>query len=161
MTTVNTLPGAPFFGYRQGQLCAEDVRLADLAAEHGTPLFVYSQAAILHALGAYQRGLAGRDALICYAMKANSSLSILKLLAQAGCGFDIVSVGELERALAVGAAPQKIVFSGVASKRAISSTNVVFPEPTRPTSPQIVPLGTAKLTSASSCLSLAARNESR
>lgn len=113
MTTVNTLPGAPFFGYRQGQLCAEDVRLADLAAEHGTPLFVYSQAAILHALGAYQRGLAGRDALICYAMKANSSLSILKLLAQAGCGFDIVSVGELERALAVGAAPQKIVFSGV------------------------------------------------
>ena len=113
MTTANNLPGAPFFGYRQGQLCAEDVRLADLAAEHGTPLFVYSQAAILHALGAYQRGLAGRDALICYAMKANSSLSILKLLAQAGCGFDIVSVGELERALAVGAAPQKIVFSGV------------------------------------------------
>ncbi|HPR44039.1 MAG TPA: diaminopimelate decarboxylase, partial [Ottowia sp.] len=118
MTTVNTLPGAPFFGYRQGQLCAEDVRLADLAAEHGTPLFVYSQAAILHALGAYQRGLAGRDALICYAMKANSSLSILKLLAQAGCGFDIVSVGELERALAVGAAPQKIVFSGVGKTRA-------------------------------------------
>ena len=112
------LPGSPFFNYRQGQLYAEDVRLADLAAEHGTPLFVYSQAAILHALASYQRGLAGRDALICYSVKVNTSLAILKLLAQAGCGFDIVSAGELEAALAAGAAPEKIVFSGVGKTRA-------------------------------------------
>ncbi|MDR0275210.1 MAG: diaminopimelate decarboxylase [Burkholderiaceae bacterium] len=111
-------PGAPFFSYRQGQFCAEEMRLSDLAAEHGTPLFVYSQAAILHALGGYQRALAGREALICYAMKANASLAILKLMAQAGCGFDILSGGELEVALAAGATPAKIVFSGVGKTRA-------------------------------------------
>ena len=111
------LPGAPFVSYRHGQLMGEDVALSDLARAHGTPLFVYSSAAILHALAAYQRGLAGRDALICYALKANSSLAILKLLADAGCGFDIVSGGELERALAVGAAPQKIIFSGIGKTR--------------------------------------------
>ncbi len=111
------LPGAPFVSYRHGQLMVEDVALSDLARAHGTPLFVYSSAAILHALAAYQRGLAGRDALICYALKANSSLAILKLLADAGCGFDIVSGGELERALAVGAAPQKIIFSGIGKTR--------------------------------------------
>ena len=96
----------------------EGVALSELARQHGTPLFVYSKAAILAALAAYQRGLAGREALICYAMKANSSLAILKLLADAGCGFDIVSAGELERALAAGATPSKIVFSGVGKTRA-------------------------------------------
>ena len=111
------LPGAPFVAYRNGQLMVEDVALAELARQHGTPLFVYSQAAILAALAAYQRGLAGRQALICYAMKANSSLAILKLLADAGCGFDIVSGGELERALVAGATPSKIVFSGVGKTR--------------------------------------------
>jgi len=99
--------------YQNGQLMVEGVALSELARQHGTPLFVYSKAAILAALAAYQRGLAGREALICYAMKANSSLAILKLLADAGCGFDIVSAGELERALAAGATPSKIVFSGV------------------------------------------------
>ncbi len=112
------LPGAPFLSYRAGQLMLEDVALAELAHQHGTPLFVYSRAAILAALAAYQRGLAGRQALICYAMKANSSLAVLKLLADAGCGFDIVSGGELERALAAGAMPSKIVFSGVGKTRA-------------------------------------------
>ena len=119
-TTANSpasLPGAPFVSRRNGQLMVEDVALSELARQHGTPLFVYSRAAIGHALAAYQRGLAGRDALVCYAMKANSSLAILKLLADAGCGFDIVSGGELERALAVGAAPSKIVFSGVGKTR--------------------------------------------
>jgi diaminopimelate decarboxylase len=111
------LPGAPFVSYRDGRLMVEEVALSELVRAHGTPLFVYSRAAILHALAAYQRGLAGRQALICYAMKANSSLAILKLLADAGCGFDIVSGGELERALAVGAAPSKIVFSGVGKTR--------------------------------------------
>ena len=112
------LPGAPFVCYQNGQLMVEGVALSELARQHGTPLFVYSKAAILAALAAYQRGLAGREALICYAMKANSSLAILKLLADAGCGFDIVSAGELERALAVGATPSKIVFSGVGKTRA-------------------------------------------
>ena len=112
------LPGAPFVCYQNGQLMVEGVALSELARQHGTPLFVYSKAAILAALAAYQRGLAGRDALICYAMKANSSLAILKLLADAGCGFDIVSAGELERALAAGATPSKIVFSGVGKTRA-------------------------------------------
>ena len=111
-------PGAPFVCYQNGQLMVEGVALSELARQHGTPLFVYSKAAILAALAAYQRGLAGREALICYAMKANSSLAILKLLADAGCGFDIVSAGELERALAAGATPSKIVFSGVGKTRA-------------------------------------------
>ena len=112
------LPGAPFVCYQNGQLMVEGVALSELARQHGTPLFVYSKAAILAALAAYQRGLAGREALICYAMKTNSSLAILKLLADAGCGFDIVSAGELERALAAGATPSKIVFSGVGKTRA-------------------------------------------
>jgi diaminopimelate decarboxylase len=68
-----------------------------VAKTHGTPLFVYSKAAMLSALAAYQRGFAGRKAQICYAMKANSSLAVLQVFAQAGCGFDIVSGGELER----------------------------------------------------------------
>ncbi|HET8899527.1 MAG TPA: diaminopimelate decarboxylase, partial [Rhodanobacteraceae bacterium] len=81
--------------WREGRLMLEDVALDSLAARHGTPLFVYSKAAMLAALAAYQRGLAGRDALICYAMKANSTLAVLKLFSDAGCGFDIVSGGEL------------------------------------------------------------------
>ena len=120
------LPGAPFVCYQNGQLMVEGVALSELARQHGTPLFVYSKAAILAALAAYQRGLAGREALICYAMKANSSLAILKLLADAGCGFVVGmrvdsrtrSAGELERALAAGATPSKIVFSGVGKTRA-------------------------------------------
>ena len=112
------LPGAPFVCYQNGQLMVEGVALSELARQHGTQLFVYSKAAILAALAAYPRGLAGREALICYAIKAISSLAILKLLADAGCGFDIVSAGELERALAAGATPSKIVFSGVGKTRA-------------------------------------------
>ena len=112
------LSGAPVFHRSEnGALMIEDLGLDELAQEHGTPLFVYSQAAIESALSAWQRGLAGRDALVCYAVKANSSQAILSLLAQAGCGFDIVSGGELARALAAGAEPEKIVFSGVGKTR--------------------------------------------
>jgi diaminopimelate decarboxylase len=89
-----------------------------LALAYGTPLFVYSKAAMLAALAAYQRGFAGRKVQICYAMKANSSLAILQLFAQAGCGFDIVSAGELERVLAAGARGADIIFSGVGKTRA-------------------------------------------
>ncbi|MBS7808410.1 diaminopimelate decarboxylase [Variovorax sp. PCZ-1] len=116
--THSALPGQPFIAYQDGQLCVEGARVADLAREHSTPLFVYSKASMLAALAAYQKGFAGRKAQICYAMKANSSLSILKLFAQAGCGFDIVSGGELERVLAAGGSPAKIIFSGVGKTRA-------------------------------------------
>ena len=92
--------------------------MAALALTHGTPLFVYSKASMLSALAAYQRGFEGRKVQICYAMKANSNLGILKLFANAGCGFDIVSGGELERVLAVGVDPQKIIFSGIGKTRA-------------------------------------------
>ena len=114
----HTLPGSPHFAYRGKQLFAEDVRLGDLADTHGTPLFVYSKTAMLSALAAYQRGFAGRNAQICYAMKANSSLGVLQVFAQAGCGFDIVSGGELDRVLAAGGDAQKTIFSGVGKTRA-------------------------------------------
>ncbi|MEY5098235.1 MAG: Diaminopimelate decarboxylase [Pseudomonadota bacterium] len=112
------LPARPHIDYRDGQLMVEGVAAADLAREHGTPLFVYSQAAMLDALAAYQRGFAGRDALICYAMKANSTLAVLRTFVQAGCGLDIVSGGELERALRAGVDPAKVIFSGVGKTRA-------------------------------------------
>ena len=111
------LAGAPFVASRDQQLFLEDVSLASLAHEHGTPLFVYSKAAMLSALSAYQRGFAGRNARICYAMKANSSLAVLQVFAQAGCGFDIVSGGELERVIAAGGDVSKVIFSGVGKTR--------------------------------------------
>jgi diaminopimelate decarboxylase len=121
---MTTLPGQPpmnlppFIAYQAGELMVEGVSLKRLAMEHGTPLFVYSRAAMLDALAAYQRGLAGRSHQICYAMKANSTLAILQTLVRAGCGLDIVSGGELERALAAGVEPAKIIFSGVGKTRA-------------------------------------------
>lgn len=116
--TSPSLPGHPHFAYREGELFAENVSLRELAAAHGTPLFVYSKAAMLSALAAYQRGFAGRHAQICYAMKANSSLGVLQVFARAGCGFDIVSGGELDRVLAAGGEAGKIIFSGVGKTRA-------------------------------------------
>ena len=116
--TASTLPGHPFIAYQAGELCVEQVPLSHLAQTHGTPLFVYSKAAMLSALAAYQRGFAGRRAQICYAMKANSSLAVLQVFAQAGCGFDIVSAGELARVLAAGGDPAKVIFSGVGKTRA-------------------------------------------
>ncbi|MFC5609607.1 diaminopimelate decarboxylase [Variovorax soli] len=112
------LPGQPHIARNGETLMVEQMSLEALAREHGTPLFVYSKQWMLDALAAYQRGFEGRDALICYAMKANSSLGILRVFAQAGCGFDIVSGGELARVLAVGADPAKIIFSGVGKTRA-------------------------------------------
>jgi diaminopimelate decarboxylase len=114
----SALPGQPFVAYQEGHLHLENVQVATLAHRFGTPLFAYSKASMLAALAAYQRGFAGRKAQICYAMKANSSLAILQLFAQAGCGFDIVSGGELDRVLAAGGSPGKIIFSGVGKSRA-------------------------------------------
>jgi diaminopimelate decarboxylase len=112
------LPGQPHIAYQNATLHVESISLADLAKTHGTPLFVYAKAAMLDALAAYQRGFAGRKAQICYAMKANSSLAVLQLFAQAGCGFDIVSGGELARVLAAGGDAAKVIFSGVGKTRA-------------------------------------------
>ena len=116
--THPTLPGQPHLAYRDQQLFAEGVSTSDLARQYATPLFVYSKAAMLGALAAYQRGFAGRKAQICYAMKANSSLAVLQVFAQAGCGFDIVSGGELERVVAAGGDVRKVIFSGVGKTRA-------------------------------------------
>lgn len=116
--TMTTLPGHPHFEFRGGELFAERISLGSLAHQYGTPLFVYSKAAMLAALAAYRRGFAGRNAKICYAMKANSSLAVLQVFAQAGCGFDIVSGGELERVLAAGGVARDVIFSGVGKTRA-------------------------------------------
>jgi diaminopimelate decarboxylase len=113
-----TLPGSPFLAFRNGELHLEDVALRPLVAQHGSPLYVYSRQAMLAALAPYQRALQGRAHLICYAVKANSNLAVLQTFAQAGCGFDIVSGGELARVLAAGGDPGKVVFSGVGKTRA-------------------------------------------
>ena len=112
-----TLPGAPFMAFRGGQLFVEDCSADLLASEFGTPLYAYSQSAMLAALAPYQQALAGRKHLLCYAMKANSSLAVLQTFADAGCGFDIVSGGELERVIAAGIAPSRVVFSGLGKTR--------------------------------------------
>jgi diaminopimelate decarboxylase len=107
------LPGQPHIAYRGDELIMEETRLSDLAKQYGTPLFVYSKASMLAALAAYQRGFAGRQVQICYAMKANSTLGVIQVFAQAGCGFDVVSLGEMTRALAAGGQASRIIFSGV------------------------------------------------
>jgi diaminopimelate decarboxylase len=91
--------------------------LPQIAAAHGTPCYVYSRAALLSRLEEFRQALSGRDALICYAVKANSNLAILNLFARAGAGFDIVSGGELARVIAAGGDPAKVVFSGVGKSR--------------------------------------------
>lgn len=105
------------FSYKDGVLCAEEIPLPELAERHGTPAFVYSRGAMEANWRAYATALAGRKALICYAVKANSNIAALNLLARLGSGFDIVSGGELERVLAAGGEPGKIVFSGVGKRR--------------------------------------------
>ncbi len=112
------LPGSPFVAYHGNALFIDGCAAHDLAARFGTPLYVYSRQAMLSALAPYQQALRGRAHLVCYAMKANSNLAVLQTFAQAGCGFDIVSGGELERVLAAGGDPAKVVFSGVGKTRA-------------------------------------------
>lgn len=101
------------FSYRNGQLHCENLPVASLAERYGTPLYVYSNSALLNRLGELQQAFAPAKPHICYSIKANSNLSILRLLNRAGAGFDIVSVGELYRALKAGADPARIVFAGV------------------------------------------------
>jgi diaminopimelate decarboxylase len=115
LTQTSTSSPRPFHHPQQGSaLHCGKVSLESLAKRHGTPLYVYSADQILERLGLFQQALAGREYLVCYAVKANSALAILKLLAAHGAGFDIVSGGELERVLA--AAPEaagRVVYSGV------------------------------------------------
>jgi diaminopimelate decarboxylase len=101
------------FFHLDGVLHADSVALPAIAAQFGTPTYVYSKAALLDNFDAFADACAGRDALVCYAMKANSNLAILDLLARRGAGFDIVSGGELLRVIAAGGDPRKVIFSGV------------------------------------------------
>ena len=105
------------FIYRNGALHAEDVPLAQIAAEVGTPFYVYSTATLLRHFQVLDEALDGMDHLVCYAMKAASNQAILKTLAQAGAGMDVVSGGEYARAKAAGVPGDKIVFSGVGKTR--------------------------------------------
>ncbi|MCY1194053.1 Diaminopimelate decarboxylase [compost metagenome] len=107
------LAGHPYFQFRNNVLYAEDVPLDHLAERLGTPLYVYSRAALKAAWESYRSAVGQRPVLVCYGMKANSNLAVLKEFARLGAGFDIVSGGELKRALAAGADPSRIVFSGV------------------------------------------------
>ncbi len=106
------------FTYRDGRLHAEGVSLEAVAEAHGTPCYVYSRATIERHWHAFADVFAGHDHLICYAVKANSNLAVLNLLARLGAGFDIVSLGELERVLRAGGDPARVVFSGVAKREA-------------------------------------------
>ncbi len=101
------------FLYRDGALFAEDVAISEIAAAVGTPFYVYSTATLLRHFKAFDDALEGMDHLVCYAMKANSNQAVLRTLAQAGAGMDVVSVGEYMRAKAAGVPGDKIVFSGV------------------------------------------------
>ncbi len=105
------------FAYRHGRLHCETVALEALADAVGTPTYVYSKAALLDSYSAYDRAFAGIDHVICYAVKANANLGVLSVLARAGAGADIVSVGEMHRALRAGIPARKIIFSGVGKTR--------------------------------------------
>jgi diaminopimelate decarboxylase len=102
-----------FFDYQDNQLFAEQVSMTDIANQFGTPCYVYSRAAIEANWRAFDNALAGKPHRICYAVKANSNLAILNVLARLGSGFDTVSIGEIERVIAAGGDPAKIIFSGV------------------------------------------------
>lgn len=104
------------FNYRGDELYAENVALAVIAERHGTPCYVYSRATLARHWHAFDQAFDNRPHLVCYAVKANSNLAVLNVLARLGSGFDIVSVGELERVLAAGGDPGKIVFSGVGKR---------------------------------------------
>jgi diaminopimelate decarboxylase len=106
----------PYLTRTNDVLHYENVSLVDLAERFGTPAYVYSKAAILDNFAAYKTAFSDIDPLICYAVKANSNLSVLSLLAKAGAGFDIVSAGELKRVIAAGGDPAKVIFSGVAKR---------------------------------------------
>ncbi|WP_420934650.1 diaminopimelate decarboxylase [Alteromonas sp. A081] len=105
-----------YFAYKQGQLFAEDVAIADIAAQHGTPVYIYSRATLERHWHAFNDAIGEHPHLICYAVKANSNIGVLSVLAKLGSGFDIVSAGELARVIEAGGSASKVVFSGVGKK---------------------------------------------
>jgi diaminopimelate decarboxylase len=105
------------FHYKEDQLYAEDVALKNVAEKYGTPAFIYSKATLERHANAYINSFKTMDGLVCFSVKALSNISILKTLKNSGCGFDIVSGGELHRALLAGADPKKIIFSGVGKSK--------------------------------------------
>jgi diaminopimelate decarboxylase len=116
--TAGPLHDSAFSQNQDGVLCCGGLPLTAIATEFGTPTFVYSARMVLDAYAAFDRAAQGQNATICYALKANSNLAIIRLLANAGAGFDIVSMGELQRVLAAGGSANKIVFSGVGKSAA-------------------------------------------
>ncbi len=107
----------PELSYRQQELYIEDISLTDLATIYGTPLYVYSYSALSKAYREFSEAFASRETMICYAVKANGNLALLRELVMLGAGFDIVSAGELKRVLKAGGDPQKVVFSGVGKSK--------------------------------------------
>ncbi len=105
-----------YFNYRNNELYAEDVAVQDICAQYGSPCYIYSRATLERHWLAFDRAFAGRPHLICYAVKANSNIALLNVLARLGSGFDIVSLGELQRVLAAGGDAKKVVFSGVGKR---------------------------------------------
>ena len=104
------------FQYQNGELCAEQVPLRAIAEQYGTPCYVYSRATLERHWHAFNQAFEGRPHLICYAVKANSNIAVLNILARLGSGFDIVSIGELERVIKAGGDPNKVLFSGVGKR---------------------------------------------
>lgn len=105
-----------FFNYKENELYAEDCKVSSLVQEFGSPLYVYSKATLLRHLKAFEEALVSKPHLVCYAVKANCSLSLLHIIAKAGCGFDVVSKGEMMRVLAAGGDASKIIFSGIGKR---------------------------------------------
>lgn len=105
-----------YFQYKNGQLNAENVAVESIVQQYGTPCYIYSRATFERHWQAFDDALKGHDHLVCYAVKANSNLAVLNILARLGSGFDIVSLGELERVIAAGGDPAKVVFSGVGKR---------------------------------------------
>lgn len=106
------------FNYKNQQLFAEDVAVADIIAQHGTPAYIYSRATLERHWHAFNNAFGDHPHLICFAVKSNSNIALLNVMARLGSGFDIVSQGELERVIAAGGEPSKVVFSGVAKSHA-------------------------------------------
>ena len=117
MRPIDPVRYTPYFSYRAGQLAAEAVTLERVAERVGTPAYVYSRRAIETAWRKFDRAVSGAQHMVCYSVKANSNLTILRSLARLGSGFDIVSVGELERLRRAGVSGERIVFSGVGKTR--------------------------------------------
>lgn len=113
---LNRKTNMDYFDYKNGELYAEDVPLAHIAEKYGTPSYVYSRATLERHFRAFDDAFGEQPHLICYSVKANSNIAMLNLLARLGSGFDIVSVGELERVLKAGGDPKKVIFSGVGKR---------------------------------------------